>query len=298
MLGRLGKDAGSLLGVEIAADSVRMLQLHGRQGTEQVVGWAYQPLPGAVGNDWAQAPDALIDALRCAFERCGSRCAQVAVALPGGATLCKLCCLPAGLSAAQLEQRLLVDAEQMFPFALEDLALDFQVLGPAVEPVGHVNLLVAACRQRSLDQLEQLLEAAGLCAVAVEVDSIALRRLVPDGQALLRIEEGGAALHSWSASGLPQRQELTFGAHEPDDARLQRVLELCAAALPGEHGVQVVAASEQASRWLPAFAARLPCDALSPLHGLGSAGLSNRAELARVAPHMALACALALGGAC
>ncbi|VVN09595.1 hypothetical protein PS623_03720 [Pseudomonas fluorescens] len=298
MLGRLGKDAGSLLGVEIAADSVRMLQLHGRQGTEQVVGWAYQPLPGAVGNDWAQAPDALIDALRCAFERCGSRCAQVAVALPGGATLCKLCCLPAGLSAAQLEQRLLVDAEQMFPFALEDLALDFQVLGPAVEPVGHVNVLVAACRQRSLDQLEQLLEAAGLCAVAVEVDSIALRRLVPDGQALLRIEQGGAALHSWSASGLPQRQELTFGAHEPDDARLQRVLELCAAALPGEHGVQVVAASEQASRWLPAFAARLPCDALSPLHGLGSAGLSNPAELARVAPHMALACALALGGAC
>jgi len=298
MLGRLGKDAGSLLGVEIAADSVRMLQLHGRQGTEQVVGWAYQPLPGAVGNDWAQAPDALIDALRCAFERCGSRCAQVAVALPDGATLCKLCCLPAGLSAAQLEQRLLVDAEQMFPFALEDLALDFQVLGPAVEPVGHVNVLVAACRQRSLDQLEQLLEAAGLCAVAVEVDSIALRRLVPDGQALLRIEQGGAALHSWSASGLPQRQELTFGAHEPDDARLQRVLELCAAALPGEHGVQVVAASEQASRWLPAFAARLPCDALSPLHGLGSAGLSNRAELARVAPHMALACALALGGAC
>lgn len=32
MLGRLGKDAGSLLGVEIAADSVRMLQLQGRQG--------------------------------------------------------------------------------------------------------------------------------------------------------------------------------------------------------------------------------------------------------------------------
>ena len=298
MLGRLGKDAGSLLGVEIAADSVRMLQLQGRQGAEHVRAWAYQPLPGAIGNDWAQAPDTLIDALRCAFERCGSRRAQVAVALPGGATLCKLCCLPAGLSAAQLEQRLLVDAEQMFPFALEDLALDFQVLGPAVEPVGHVNVLVAACRQRSLDQLEQLLEAAGLCAVAVEVDSIALRRLVPDGQALLRIEQGGAALHSWSASGLPQRQELTFGAHEPDDARLQRMLELCAAALPGEHSVQVFAASEQASRWLAALAAQLSCDALSPLHGLGTAGLSNRAELARVAPHMALACALALGGVC
>lgn len=291
MLGRLGKDAGSLLGVEIAADSVRMLQLQGRQGAEHVRAWAYQPLPGAIGNDWAQAPDTLIDALRCAFERCGSRRAQVAVALPGGATLCKLCCLPAGLSVAQLEQRLLVDAEQMFPFALEDLALDFQVLGPAVEPVGHVNVLVAACRQRSLDQLEQLLEAAGLCAVAVEVDSIALRRLVPDGQALLRIEQGGAALHSWSASGLPQRQELTFGAHEPDDARLQRMLELCAAALPGEHSVQVVAASEQASRWLAALAAQLSCDALSPLHGLGTAGLSNRAELA-------LACALALGGVC
>nr|WP_314878221.1 pilus assembly protein PilM [uncultured Pseudomonas sp.] len=298
MLGRLGKDAGSLLGVEIAADSVRMLQLQRRQGVEQVSGWAYQPLPGAIGDDWAQAPAGLIEALRCAFERSGSRRAQVAVALPGGSALCKLCCLPTGLSAAQLEQRLLVDAEHMFPFALEDLALDFQVLGPAVEPFGHVNVLVAACRQRSLDQLEHLLQAAGLCAAAVEVDSIALRRLVPGGQALLRIEQGGATLHDWSASGLPQRQELTFGAHEPDDARLQRMLELCKAVLPGEHGVQVIAASEQASRWLPALVTQLPCAALSPLHGLGTCGLSNRAELAAVAPHMALACALALGGAC
>lgn len=300
MLGRFGKDAGSLLGVEIAADSVRMLQLQRRHGRCSVIAWARQPLPSPLRSDWTRDSGPLLKALRTAYQRSGSRCREVAVALPGAEVICKVCRLPAGLSASQMEARLLTDAERLFPFALEDLAMDFQVLGPAPEPAGDVEVLVAACRQRSLEALEQLFAEAGLRVAAVEVDGIALQRVLPGTQRLLRIETAAASLHGWSRGGLPERQEVSFEPADTAAQRLQRVVRLLMAGEgPGRPpGLLIGADDDLASGWTSALRQRLgiTCGALQPLAGLASAEWVDRQALSGMTCSMALAYGLALGG--
>lgn len=67
MLGRFGKDAGSIVGVEIAPDAVRMLQLQQRNRRWRVVGSAQEPLMAPLGDDWVAEPDAVVAALQRAY---------------------------------------------------------------------------------------------------------------------------------------------------------------------------------------------------------------------------------------
>ncbi|WP_060509915.1 type IV pilus biogenesis protein PilM [Pseudomonas sp. NBRC 111124] len=223
MFGRFGKDASSLLGVEIASDSVRIAQLRHRRGRYEQLVWAFQAFePFAPGSGW-QDPERVVAALRSAVRRSGSRQRRAVAALPASQVICKLCQLPASQAPSQMEAQLLADADRLFPFPLEDLVLDFQVLGASPLQPGSLDVLVAASRQSALQPLAAAFEAAGLELEVVEVDSIALRRLMPrqasGATALLRIEPGGSTLHGWLDDRLPLRRELLAGAVPglPDD---------------------------------------------------------------------------------
>ncbi|MGB8973450.1 MAG: pilus assembly protein PilM [Pseudomonas capeferrum] len=284
MLGRFGMDAGSLMGVEIAPDSVRVVQLQRRNGRCQVAAWAHEPYEPYSGGDWASDPVRVVGALQRACRRSGIRQRRAALALPANQVICKPCQLPAGQSEADMEAQLLADADRLFPFALEDLALDFQVLGPSKDQAGCLDVMVAACRQRSLEPIEALLDAAGLQLEVMEVDSVALQRMLPQselaGSALLRLEAQGATLHCWQQGVPAQRRELHLGqmpaqlhAHLAGEAQLK--------------GLLVVSSSVIEQGWLEGLseAVNLPCRQL-PL----------RAGLAPGNGGMLLACALASGG--
>ncbi|MEN5302042.1 pilus assembly protein PilM [Pseudomonas sp. TWI628] len=213
MLGRFGKDASSLLGVEITSDSIRIAQLRRHRGRYKQLAWAVEPF--APGNGW-QDPDRIVAALRSAYRQSGCRERRAAVALPASQVICKLCQLPVSQTPGQMEAQLLGEADRLFPFPLEDLVLDFQVLGASLLQPGSLDVLVAASRQSALQPVQAAFEAAGLELEVAEVDSIALRRLMPDQTnrpaALLRIEPGSSTLHGWLGDTMPLRQELLPGA--------------------------------------------------------------------------------------
>ena len=90
MLGRFGMDAGSLMGVEIASDSVRVVQLRQRNGRCQVAAWAHEPYEPYSGGDWASDPVRVVGALQRACRRSGIRQRRAALALPANQVICKV----------------------------------------------------------------------------------------------------------------------------------------------------------------------------------------------------------------
>lgn len=290
MLGRFGKDAGSLVGVDITPDAVRVVQLQRRNRRCRVVAWAQEPYESQAGSGWTAEPAAVAAALKRACHCAGLRQRRVALALPANQVICKLCHLPAEQGEAEMEAQLLADAERLFPFPLEDLALDFQVMGASLVQPGCAEVMVAACRQSALAPLAAVVDEAGLQLEVVEVDSIALRRLLPqgslEGAALLRVEAHGATLYDWPQGRTCQRRELQAAGAKMMEVLPERLHTL----LGGEHlpaNIWVAGSSPIDTDELQRWSARLnvPCRHLPGLAGPEP-----------VDGAMILACALALGG--
>lgn len=200
MFGRLGKDAGSLLGIDISCCAVRLLQLRQVAGAFEVRAQAVQTLAAGVLQDGRVAdPAQLAQVLGDALARSGATLREAALAIPAAAVLSKTVQVPAGLAEDALIARLCHEAEPFIPFALDEAAFDFECRGSVAHDPCYEAVGVYACHQGWLDGLEAALELAGLRARVVETDSLALLRAVgadDDAVAVVRVEPGHWALHA------------------------------------------------------------------------------------------------------
>ena len=67
------------------------------------------------------------------------------------------------------------EANQYIPFSLEEVSLDFCVIGPNANSPGDVDVLIAASRKEKVQDRQGLAEAAGLKPVVLDVESYASR---------------------------------------------------------------------------------------------------------------------------
>jgi type IV pilus assembly protein PilM len=90
--------------------------------------------------------------------------------------------LPGGLSDVELEMQVEAEANQYIPFPLDEVSLDFCVIGPSATSAGDIDVLIAASRREKVQDIQGLAESAGLKPVIVDVESyasrLAVRRLI------------------------------------------------------------------------------------------------------------------------
>jgi type IV pilus assembly protein PilM len=97
------------------------------------------------------------------------------MALPPSAVITKKIILPGGLSDQELEVQVETEANQYIPFSLDEVSLDFCVVGPSSTSAGDVEVLIAASRKEKVQDRQGLAEAAGLKPVIIDVESYASR---------------------------------------------------------------------------------------------------------------------------
>ncbi|MFX8090675.1 pilus assembly protein PilM, partial [Acinetobacter baumannii] len=74
--------------------------------------------------------DEVADAVRRVVARSGAKTRDAALAMPQSAVITKRIMLPAGLREEELELQVEAEANQDIPFSLDEVSLDFCVIGP------------------------------------------------------------------------------------------------------------------------------------------------------------------------
>ena len=97
------------------------------------------------------------------------------MAMPQSAVITKKIMLPAGLREEELEVQVESEANQYIPFSLDEVSLDFCVIGPSPTSVGDVEVLIAASRKDRVQDRQGLAEAAGLKPAVLDIESHASR---------------------------------------------------------------------------------------------------------------------------
>lgn len=164
-----------LVGLDISSSSVKLLELTGgEEGGYRVERYAIEPLPREAVVDGNIANlDAVAESLRRALRRFGAGVKGVAMALPASAVITKKIMLLGGLREEEMEVQVESEANQYIPFALDEVNLDFQVVGESGGLEGDVEVLIAASRKEKVEDRVAVAEAAGLKAEVMDVESFA-----------------------------------------------------------------------------------------------------------------------------
>jgi type IV pilus assembly protein PilM len=170
-----GSKSRQLAGLDISTSSIKLLELaSGERGALRMERYVIEPLSGEAVVDGNIANfDAVSDCLRRALRRFGSGVKNVAIALPASAVFSKKIVLPAGLRELDMEMQVESEAAQIIPFALDEVNLDFQVIGPAGAP-DEVEVLVAASRKEHIEDRVGVAESCGLKVTVVDAEPLAL----------------------------------------------------------------------------------------------------------------------------
>ena len=174
---QLKRKKPSLLGIDISSTSVKVVELSQTDSGYRVESLAVEPLPAnAVTEKNIQDVEAVGESLAKALKKSGSKCKLTALAVPGSSVITKIITMPASLSDAELETQIELEADQYIPYPLEEINLDFQVLGPTQANPDTVDVLLAASRSENVEMRTAVADIAGLTAKLVDVEAYTIEK--------------------------------------------------------------------------------------------------------------------------
>lgn len=225
MFGFLGNKSGSLVGVDIGSSSVKLVALSKNGKGYSLDAYAVVSFsPSAVidGNiqDVAEVGAAIEKAVKVA----GGKMSSAVTAVPASAVITKQIEMNNIFTEFELEDQIKVEADQFIPYPLDEVALDFEVVGPVPNNPNLNQVLLVACRKTDVEQREDSVSAGGLESEIVDVDTYAVERSLPTimsepstEEKLVGVVDIGAAtltLHVFKGPDIIYTREQAFGGND------------------------------------------------------------------------------------
>ena len=174
-LPRLRFNSRSVVGLDVGSSAIKAVELtmKGRSGGFELshLGVADVPAEAIVQGAFLNA-SAITEAIREAVDNGKIKTKNVAAAVSGHSVIVKKVSLPA-MSREELDEQIRWEAEQYIPFDVNEVNLDFQVLGGGNDE-GQMEVLLVAAKKDLIDDYVQVIHEAGLVPVAIDVAAFAV----------------------------------------------------------------------------------------------------------------------------
>ncbi|MGD9888666.1 MAG: pilus assembly protein PilM [Halothiobacillaceae bacterium] len=295
-----------LLGLDISSSSVKLLELSQTSNGYRIEAIAIEPLPErAIQDKEIIDPEAVAAAIRKAVKESSTRAKHACIAIPGSASISRVITLPADLSEAELAVQVRIEAEQYVPHAMDDVSLDYDILGPTAGNADNIDILIAASRTEKIEARHNAVDMGGLNVEIVDIEPFALENVfhqlfapkldkisADSGVALLDIGATTTAVNVFHQGSMIYTRDHPFGGRQHTDEIMRRYQLSYAEAgrakrqggLPESYEVEVLLpfielVAQQISRFLQFFYAAHPSIPLTRiLLGGGVAGLPDLSE--------------------
>ncbi len=165
----------AVLGLDISTAAIKLLELSQSGARYKVESYSVSPLPqDAVVDKNIANIDVIANAIKMAVKQSGTRNKQACVAVAGSSVMTKVISMPGSLSDDEMEEQILVEADQYVPYSLDEVNLDFEVQGVTEHNPEMVDVLLAASRRENVEDRVLALEKAGLKTNIVDVEAFAM----------------------------------------------------------------------------------------------------------------------------
>jgi type IV pilus assembly protein PilM len=173
--GLFAKKKPALIGIDISSSAVKVLELSKSGEHYRVERYAVEPLPqNAMVEHKITEVEPVADAVERAIKRSGTRVKHVAVAVPAAHVITKTIKMAANLNEQERQTQIEMEADHYIPYPLDEVNLDFSVIGPSEGNPDEVDVLMAACRKEIVDDYLAVVQSPGLVPTVVDIETYAM----------------------------------------------------------------------------------------------------------------------------
>lgn len=164
----------SLLGIDIGSHAVKLVQLQVRDTSLKLLSLGVAPvsrdafIEGRVGR-----PDLVAAPIRELTSQLKVKAKSVSGAISGYEVMIKKIELPT-MTEEELESRMSSELGQYIPYNIEEVDVDYQVMGIAKDRPTQMEVMLVAAKKESVRDYVELLRLSGLEPAVVDVDFFAL----------------------------------------------------------------------------------------------------------------------------
>ena len=163
-----------ILGIDISTAAIKLLELSKISGGYQVESYAVRPIPeGVLVNNDPEDMEIISETIREVLKQADTRVRNASIAIAESDVFRKVIIMPSGFSDAEMEEQIIIDADQYIPYPLDEVRFDFEVLTTDAKTETSEVLLVAS-RMENIDERVAILELAGITTKVVDLETFAM----------------------------------------------------------------------------------------------------------------------------
>ncbi|MBV1928898.1 MAG: pilus assembly protein PilM [Gammaproteobacteria bacterium] len=175
MLGLFRRTPPPLVGIDISTTAVKLLGLSNDSNGYRVDHYAVTALPPeAIVENNIVVSEMVSEAIEKTIKLGRVKLKHVAIAVSGSSVITKIISMPKDMPEKQMEEQISLEADQYIPYALDEVYLDFQVLGDNKDNPETVDVLLAAARSDTVDERVNAVTDVGLTPNVVDIEAYAM----------------------------------------------------------------------------------------------------------------------------
>jgi len=162
------------IGLDIGSSYLKVVQLKEKKAGYELELFDMLPLPPELIVEGSIIDSLrLVESIKELLKKARVRAKNAAIGIAGHASvIIRRISLPE-MSEEELSESIKFEAEQYVPFDVEDVNIDFQILGPKEEP-GQMDVMLVAVKKDIINEYTAVVKEAGLNPVVVDVNAFAL----------------------------------------------------------------------------------------------------------------------------
>lgn len=173
----LGSKKVDLVGLDIGSHSIKLVELKKLKTGYRLERFAMAPLPADVIVDGAVMDSgSIIEVIRDLISKHKIKNRKVALSISGFSVIIKKVTLNV-MSEEELLESIHWEAAQYIPFDIEEVNIDFQILGENPENPDQMDVLLVAAKKEIISDYETLMAESGLETHIIDVDSFAVETM-------------------------------------------------------------------------------------------------------------------------
>ncbi len=166
-----------LVGLDIGSRTIKVAEITGlnKGGSFKAFGLIDIP-PGLIEDGAIKEPEKVAEFIRELFSTYKIKEHNVATSIGGYSVIVKKIDVQT-ISEEQLQENIHLEAEQYIPYDINDVYLDFHIIGENENNANLTSVLLTAAKKEMVDDYAGVIDMAGLTPCVVDVDAFALQNI-------------------------------------------------------------------------------------------------------------------------